>query len=103
MGAAHAYGFSGMAMVSYVHVFFSGRVQGVGFRYQTMQVAKGYDVAGYVQNLGDGRVEMEAEGEADELDRFVDAVRECMDGYIKNMEISSGLREGSLRGFGAHR
>jgi acylphosphatase len=92
-----------MTMVSYVHVFFSGRVQGVGFRYQTLQVAKGYDVAGYVRNLDDGRVEMEAEGEADELDRFVDAVRECMDGYIKGAEIASGLREGSLSGFAIRR
>ena len=41
-------------------VFFEGRVQGVGFRYSVRQLAKGYDVAGWVRNLPDGRVELEA-------------------------------------------
>lgn len=87
-------------MVTYLHVYFSGRVQGVGFRYQTLQVANGYEVAGYVQNLADGRVEIEVEGESAELEAFVDAVRENMDGYIKGVEISSGQREGVMHGFG---
>ena len=86
-------------MVSFLRVIFSGRVQGVGFRYLTAQVAKGYDVAGYVQNLGDGRVELEVEGVEVELSAFVDEVRESMEGYIKGVEISSGTRDAVLRGF----
>src|SRR5215470_10194518 len=39
--------------------FFSGRVQGVGFRYQTLQLAKGFEVSGWVMNLPDGRVQLE--------------------------------------------
>ena len=86
-------------MVSYVHVFFSGRVQSVGFRYQTRQVASGYEVAGYVRNLADGRVELEAEGEDRELEAFMDDLRRTMEGYIKGVEISSGRREGVMRDF----
>src|SRR5215813_12067767 len=39
--------------------FFTGRVQGVGFRYQTLQLAKGFEVSGWVMNLPDGRVQLE--------------------------------------------
>ena len=44
-------------------VVFSGRVQGVGFRFTCQSLARGFDVAGYVRNLADGRVELVAEGE----------------------------------------
>ena len=86
-------------MVSYVHVYFSGRVQGVGFRYQTLHVAQGYDVAGYVRNLPDGRVEMEAEGDIKELEEFVRAVEKKMDGFIKSVDRNTGTREPIMKGF----
>ena len=38
------------------HVFFEGRVQGVGFRWTVKNLARGYDVIGWVKNLPDGRV-----------------------------------------------
>ena len=45
-----------------MNCWFEGHVQGVGFRYQTVSVAKGFDVTGYVQNMVDGRVHLYAEG-----------------------------------------
>ena len=50
---------------------FEGRVQGVGFRYATKQLAKGFDVLGWVRNCDDGRVELQVMGEEDELDDFI--------------------------------
>jgi acylphosphatase len=62
--------------------YFAGRVQGVGFRYTTQASAAGFEVTGFVRNLADGRVELVAEGLADELDRFLAAVEDAMRGNI---------------------
>ncbi len=56
--------------------FFEGRVQGVGFRYACRSLAMGFSVTGRVKNLPDGRVEMTAEGERDELGEFLEAITE---------------------------
>ena len=60
-------------MASY-QVFYSGRVQGVGFRYSVKQIAAGYEVVGWVRNLADGRVELQAGGDRDEVDEFLAAI-----------------------------
>jgi acylphosphatase len=66
-------------------VFFSGRVQGVGFRFTCQSLARGFEVAGFVRNLPDGRVELVAEGESGELDAFLASIRHAMSTYIKNV------------------
>jgi len=68
---------------------FSGRVQGVGFRYTCQSLARGFEVAGYVRNLPDGRVEVIAEGDPLELDKFVSAIQLEMNSYIKEMLTAS--------------
>lgn len=88
-----------MAEVHHETVYFTGRVQGVGFRYQTLQVAKGFEVAGFVRNLPDGRVHLEAEGEVGEVSAFVAAVEEQMQGYIRKTERNGARRAGQFRGF----
>jgi acylphosphatase len=55
-------------------VFFEGHVQGVGFRYSVKQIAKGFDVTGWIKNLPDGRVELQASGEPAEVQAFLDAI-----------------------------
>ena len=67
--------------------FFSGHVQGVGFRYSTKQVANGYEVTGYVRNLVDGRVELQAEGEEIECRRFLREVESELESYIRDTEV----------------
>jgi acylphosphatase len=65
--------FSGNVIAS-LQVLYEGNVQGVGFRYSVRQIAKGFDVTGSVRNLRDGRVELLAAGEADEVRAFVEAI-----------------------------
>ena len=62
---------------------FSGRVQGVGFRYTAGEVAAGFKVAGYVRNLDNGDVELVAQGDEAEVDRFLAALEARMRGYIE--------------------
>ncbi len=68
-------------------VYYSGRVQGVGFRFTVHRVSRGYDVAGSVRNLPDGRVELIAEGAPAEVDAFLQAVRDAMDHCIRDVDI----------------
>jgi len=91
--------FISMPQVHHVTAFFTGRVQGVGFRYQTLQVAKGFEVSGLVKNLPDGRVQLEAEGRITEVNDFVAAVQERMTGYIRKTEQSEETRDAQYRGF----
>ena len=65
-------------------VLYQGHVQGVGFRYTARSVAHGFAVAGFVRNLADGRVELVAEGEAAEVERFLDALARQMAEYVEN-------------------
>ena len=64
-------------------VVFSGTVQGVGFRYTACRVADGFDVTGTVRNLPDGCVECVVEGDAAEIDAFLEALGRRMSGYIR--------------------
>lgn len=59
-----------------MQVFYEGNVQGVGFRWSVRNVAKGFDVTGSVRNLRDGRVELLASGDDEEVRAFLDAILE---------------------------
>jgi acylphosphatase len=79
-------------------VYYSGRVQGVGFRYTAHGLAAGYKVAGWVRNLNNGDVELVAEGQADEVERFLAAIRQRMAGYIESVEVEDES-PGGMTGF----
>ena len=61
-------------------VFYEGRVQGVGFRFTVKQIARGFDVTGWVRNLPDGRVELQCSGEPAEVEAFL---KEIADSGLK--------------------
>jgi len=88
-----------MTEVHHETVFFSGRVQGVGFRYSTFQVAKEFEVTGFVKNLTGARVQLEAEGKAEVVKAFVDAVEERLHGFIGKTERSVTKRAAQFSQF----
>lgn len=71
-----------------LHAFFSGWVQGVGFRFTTVHVARGYEVVGFVRNLPDSRVELMAEGARQEVERFFAAVQGKMGRHIEKTQVN---------------
>ncbi len=81
-------------------ITFTGRVQGVNFRWTTCRVAQRLSVAGWVRNEPDGSVHCVAEGEPQELDAFVKAVEDAMAGCIDRTKIATTTAAaGDLHGF----
>ena len=81
-------------------VHFTGRVQGVGFRYSTVRIARELAVTGFVQNLSDGRVRLVAEGAADELERFEADVFRAMADHIVEAKRDRTAASGEFDEFG---
>ncbi|HEY3862187.1 MAG TPA: acylphosphatase [Verrucomicrobiae bacterium] len=69
-----------------VTILYAGRVQGVGFRYTVKTLARGFEATGTVRNLEDGRVELAAEGSKEELEAFLQAIRESEVGHFIRQE-----------------
>lgn len=73
-------------MNSAKRVIFSGRVQGVGFRYTTKQLALGFDIVGWVRNQKDGTVELQLMGETEEVEDFITEI-------VEESELASLIKE----------
>ena len=87
-------------MPSRLHVYYSGHVQGVGFRYSAKQLSLEFDVTGSVKNLPDGRVEMVIEGERDELETFQAAIPDAgLRRFIRETQSHWSEGTGEFRGF----
>jgi len=83
-----------------MQIFYSGQVQGVGFRYTARQVASGFEVIGLVRNLLNGRIELVAEGEREELEAFREAIRDSgLGAFIRNEAITWSEPKADLTGF----
>jgi acylphosphatase len=80
-------------------VHYSGRVQGVGFRYTVCRIASQFAVTGYVKNLPDGRVELVVEGRPEEMQGMLRAVKDEMDRYIRNVSEIPSQATGGFSGF----
>jgi acylphosphatase len=80
-------------------VLYSGRVQGVGFRYTAHQIARRHAVTGFVRNLPDGRVELVAEGSSAELDQMLDQIAAAMADFIRDRQVHVGPATGGYRSF----
>jgi acylphosphatase len=86
--------------VKRMQVFFSGTVQGVGFRFTAERLARRFSVNGFVRNLDDGGVEVVAEGEEAVLTHFLTAIRESgMEHYIQDVKAHWSDAQGTFKGF----
>ena len=83
-----------------LQVWYSGHVQGVGFRYTVKALTPGFEVTGTIRNLPDGRVELLAEGTKDELRAFQQAIRDSgLGSLIRSEDVSWGEAKSEFRGF----
>src|SRR5688572_23971338 len=71
-----------------VTAYFSGNVQGVGFRYNARAIGADLPVSGYVKNLEDGRVFLVAEGRPEDLAMLIERIEKRMTGFIKSREVN---------------
>lgn len=79
--------------------YFSGHVQGVGFRYTVQNLALQYNVRGYVRNTRDGRVELVLEGPEGDMDALLDDIRQKMNGYIDRVTTAESPATGEFQRF----
>jgi acylphosphatase len=81
-------------------VFYEGGVQGVGFRFTCKNIARGYEVVGWIRNLPDGRVELQCSGASDEVEDFLEAIAESeLKSHIKSVTAAPIPPPTGLRGF----
>lgn len=87
-----------------VHLNVSGRVQGVGFRFITQQIAIEYGLTGWVQNQSDGTVELEVEGQESKVNEFISVLKNGFNEFIivddvtmNKSDIEKGYNEFSIK------
>ena len=81
-------------------IIYEGRVQGVGFRFSVKEIAQGYELAGWVRNLPDGRVQMEAQGDDAEIESFLQAIEDSyLRPHIRRKVVTPIEPTGGLKGF----
>ncbi len=86
-------------MKKQIRAYFSGRVQGVGFRYTTEDIAREIGAFGWVRNLRDGRVEIVAEAEEGILKIFLEKVTGYFSQYIRDKEVEWAAATGEFKDF----
>jgi len=83
-----------------IHAYYSGKVQGIGFRFTAELTARQMDLVGWVKNLADGRVELLCEGEEVQLIGFLSEIKNGpLADYIENVDLTWSEPEGGLYGF----
>jgi acylphosphatase len=87
-------------MLQHVHVYYSGMVQGVGFRFIARELANELGIGGWVSNLADGRVEVVAEAEKEVLEKFLEEIYRSFSRFIRDTDIKWQAATGEFKDFG---
>lgn len=85
--------------IFHLKAWFSGHVQGVGFRYTVCQIAQEFPVCGTIANLEDGRVALQAEGPKKEVLAFQKAIEKRMKSFIYNVVTETSIQAPHFQGF----
>ena len=88
-----------LCMKKQVHILYSGRVQGVGFRFTAIDIARDLKVCGWAKNLSDGRVELVAEAEEGTLKDFLSRLDNYFSRYIQDAETDWKAATGEFKDF----
>lgn len=83
-----------------VHIYYEGRIQGIGFRFTAEYIAQQLNVTGWVKNLPDGRVELIAEGKVDSLQELSARIKARMRPYISDELVEWEEYKGEFKDFG---
>jgi len=83
-----------------IHVFYSGRVQGVGFRFTAERIALSLGITGWVKNIYDGRVEIVAEADEKKLEKFLKEINSYFSNYIQDQDTDWQESTGEFKDFG---
>jgi acylphosphatase len=86
-------------MSKQAHIFYSGKVQGVGFRFTAQELAREFGITGWVKNLADGRVEIVAEAKEEVVQDFLNKINEYFLRYIKDKDIQWSPPTGEFKDF----
>ena len=81
------------------HIFYSGMVQGVGFRYTAHRIATSLKLKGWVRNLSDGRVEILVEGKKEKIESFMNEIGTHFGSYIKEKMFTFQNPQGQFKDF----
>jgi len=81
------------------HIFYSGSVQGVGFRYTVQRYAKNIGLSGWVRNLNDGRVEIVVEGKKGDIEELINRTEEHFSGYVRGKDVKLGDSQNKFSDF----
>jgi len=83
-----------------VHIFVSGRVQGVFYRANTRKKAKELGIKGWVRNLYDGRVEITAEGKEEDIKKFIEWCKKGPElAFVENIKVEWKDYKGNYKDF----
>ena len=87
-------------MQKQIHVYYRGRVQGIGFRFTAEDIARDLGVCGWVKNLRDGKVELVAEAGEEILKDFLERINKYFSRYIQDIDVQWQEAKVEFKGFG---
>ena len=82
-----------------LHLYYSGSVQGIGFRYTAERLANSMNLKGWAKNLPDGRVEIVCDGKESDIEAFLQKISDIFKDYVNDIDMAPDLSREKFYGF----